>query len=165
MKIKKENVLKAFRMFSNIYQEFSKRLVNKEKMEEMIEDWTSTFEAIDFDYEEANDDFIKAVKVSITKCKYVPTIAEIMEEIRNSYNERKEAKQRELQNELWKIKEKLGTNYFYDEKTAYLLEQLKNKYSIEQIQKMIQEKIKEQPLACNINNVLAQIVEEENEQV
>lgn len=93
MKIKKESILKAFRMFSNMYQEFNKRLVNKEKMEEMIEDWVTTFEVMNFDYESANEDFLKAVKISITKCKYTPTIAEIIEEMRNVYIEKERKKE------------------------------------------------------------------------
>ena len=96
MKIKRNNIFKAFEIFSNTYIEFEKRIENKEKIKEMINTWVDVFEAIDFDYEYANDDFLEAVKIVISKNKYIPTIAEISDEMKKLYIKREESYEHEL---------------------------------------------------------------------
>lgn len=96
MKIKRNNIFKAFEIFSNTYIEFEKRIENKEKIKEMINTWVDVFEAIDFDYEYANEDFLEAVKIVISKNKYIPTIAEISDEMKKLYIKREESYEHEL---------------------------------------------------------------------
>lgn len=96
MKIKKKSILKAFELFSDTYTEFDKRIDTEEKLKSMLDNWIEIFDIIDFDYEEANDDFLKASKILITKNKYTPTISEISDEMKQLYMQRKESYEHEL---------------------------------------------------------------------
>ena len=84
MKIKKKSILKVFRLFSDTYTEFNKRIDTEEKLKSMVDNWVEIFEVLNFDYEEANDDFLQASKVAIIKSKYIPTISEISDEMKNN---------------------------------------------------------------------------------
>ena len=95
MKIDKDSILKAFIIFENVYNEFSKKIEDKEKVKKMINTWIEVFETIDYDYENANKDFLEAVKIVSTRNKYIPTIAEIVEEMKKIYTERKKDKTKE----------------------------------------------------------------------
>lgn len=95
MKIDKDSILKAFIIFENVYNEFSKKIEDKENVKEMINTWIEVFETIDYDYENANKDFLEAVKIVSTRNKYIPTIAEIVEEMKKIYTERKKDKTKE----------------------------------------------------------------------
>ena len=92
MKIKKKSILKAFELFSDTYTEFDKRIDTEEKLKSMLDNWIEVFDIIDFDYEEASDDFLKV----ITKNKYTPTISEISDEMKQLYMQRKESYEHEL---------------------------------------------------------------------
>jgi len=96
MKIKKKSILKAFELFSDTYTEFDKRIDTEEKLKSMLDNWIEVFDIIDFDYEEASDDFLKASKILITKNKYTPTISEISDEMKQLYMQRKESYKHEL---------------------------------------------------------------------
>ena len=96
MKIKKKSILKAFKLFSDTYTEFDKRIDTEEKLKSMLDNWIEVFDIIDFDYEEASDDFLKASKILITKNKYTPTISEISDEMKQLYMQRKESYEHEL---------------------------------------------------------------------
>lgn len=96
MKIKKKSILKAFELFSDVYTEFDKKINTEEKLRSMLDNWIEVFDIIDFDYEEANDDFLKASKILITKNKYTPTISEISDEMKQLYMQRKESYEHEL---------------------------------------------------------------------
>lgn len=96
MKIKKKSILKAFELFSDTYTEFDKRIDTEEKLKSMLDNWIEVFDIIDFDYEEASDDFLKASKILITKNKYIPTISEISDEMKQLYMQRKESYEHEL---------------------------------------------------------------------
>lgn len=96
MKIKKKSILKAFELFSDVYTEFDKEINTEEKLKSMLDNWIEVFDIIDFDYEEANDDFLKASKILITKNKYTPTISEISDEMKQLYMQRKESYEHEL---------------------------------------------------------------------
>lgn len=96
MKIKKKSILKAFELFSDVYTEFDKKINTEEKLKSMLDNWIEVFDIIDFDYEEANDDFLKASKILITKNKYTPTISEISDEMKQLYMQRKESYEHEL---------------------------------------------------------------------
>lgn len=96
MKIKKKSILKAFRLFSDTYTEFDKRIDTEEKLRSMVDNWVEIFEVLKFDYEEANDDFLQASKLTIIKSKYIPTISEIADEMKKIYMKRKESYEHEL---------------------------------------------------------------------
>lgn len=96
MKIKKKSILKVFRLFSDTYTEFNKRIDTEEKLKSMVDNWVEIFEVLNFDYEEANDDFLQASKVAIIKSKYIPTISEISDEMKKLYMQRKESYEHEL---------------------------------------------------------------------
>ena len=96
MKIKKKSILKAFELFSDVYTEFDKKINTEEKLKSMLDNWIEVFDIIDFDYEEANDDFLKASKILITKNKYTPTISEISDEMKQLYMQRIESYEHEL---------------------------------------------------------------------
>lgn len=146
MKIKEESILKVFKIFSNVYQEFNKRIEDYKKMEEMIKAWKEVFETIEFDYENANRDFIEGAKRAVSKSKYTPTIAEISEEMKNIYKARIE-KEREIKRmQIWKIEEICDLRSGNLEKTIKNYNKLKEKYSDEEIIKQIQEYKKKQNL-------------------
>ena len=96
MKIKKKSILKVFELFSDVYIEFDKKINTEEKLKSMLDNWIEVFDIIDFDYEEASDDFLKASKILITKNKYTPTISEISDEMKQLYMQRKESYEHEL---------------------------------------------------------------------
>lgn len=96
MKIKKKSILKAFGLFSDTYAEFDKKINTEEKLKSMVDNWVEIFEVLDFDYEEANDDFLQASKLAIIKSKYIPTISEISDEMKQLYMQRKESYEHEL---------------------------------------------------------------------
>ena len=96
MKIKKKSILKTFELFSDVYTEFDKKINTEEKLKSMLDNWIEVFDIIDFDYEEASDDFLKASKILITKNKYTPTISEISDEMKQLYMQRKESYEHEL---------------------------------------------------------------------
>lgn len=102
MKIKKKSILKAFELFSNVYTEFDKKINTEEKLKSMLDNWIGVFEVLDFDYEEANDDFLQASKLAIIKSKYIPTISEISDEMKNIYINKQEERKRK---KLWQVLE------------------------------------------------------------
>lgn len=102
MKIKKETILKGFKLFSNIYLEFYKKIENENTLKETIDTWAEVFNTIDFDYEYANDDYLKAIKSISTKSKYIPTISEIIEEMKKINGSRIKKEKRE---NLWNVLE------------------------------------------------------------
>lgn len=88
MKINKESILKSFSFFENTYPEFIKRIENRDKLNEMINIWVEILETVNYDYENANEDFIEAVKRVCTKNRYIPTIAEIIDEMSKINNQK-----------------------------------------------------------------------------
>lgn len=102
MKIKKKSILKAFGLFSDTYTEFDKRIDTEEKLKSMVDNWTEIFEVLNFDYEEANNDFLQASKLAIIKSKYIPTISEILDEMKNIYINKQEERKRK---KLWQVLE------------------------------------------------------------
>lgn len=102
MKIKKKSILKVFKLFSDTYTEFNKRIDTEEKLKSMVDNWVEIFEVLDFDYEEANDDFLQASKLAIIKSKYIPTISEISDEMKNIYISKQEERKRK---KLWQVLE------------------------------------------------------------
>ena len=99
MKISKDSIVKAFMIFDNVYLDFSKKIESEEKVKEMIDTWISVLDAVDFDYKYANEDFLKATKIATSKNKYVPSVAEIIEEVKKIYI----ARQREEESKLKEI--------------------------------------------------------------
>lgn len=131
MKIKKKSILKAFKLFSDTYTEFDKRIDTEEKLKSMVDNWIEIFEVLNFDYEEANDDFLQASKLAIIKSKYIPTISEISDEMKNIYiNKQEERKQKKL----WQVLEienqcKMKSGVSEKDKIIALFAKLEEKYT------------------------------------
>ncbi len=79
MKISKDTIIQGFMILEKVYTDFSKKLENKEQTREMIDTWVDLLETADLNYQEASKDFVAAVKNISTTNKYIPTIAEIIE--------------------------------------------------------------------------------------
>lgn len=131
MKIKKKNILKAFRLFSDTYTEFDKRIDTEEKLKSMVDNWVEIFEVLNFDYEEANDDFLQASKLAIIKSKYIPTISEISDEMKNIYISKQEERKRK---KLWQVLEienqcKMKSGVSEKDKIIALFVKLEEKYT------------------------------------
>lgn len=133
MKIEKENILKAFMIFENSYLEFRKRIEDKEETKKMINTWYEIFESIDFDYEFANKDFLIAVKRVIANSKYIPTIAEISNEMKKIYAERKVKDKEEKLWDVLEIENKCNLKSLDIQNSINLYYELNKKYSKEQI--------------------------------
>lgn len=146
MKISKKSILEVFIIFKSVYPEFEKRMQDEQKGKETIQAWKEVFETIEFDYENANRDFIEGAKRAVSKSKYTPTIAEISEEMKNIYKARIE-KEREIKRmQIWKIEEICDLRSGNLEKAIKNYNKLKEKYSDEEIIKQIQEYKKKQNL-------------------
>lgn len=141
MKIERENILKAFKLFSDIYSDFNKRFANSEDLRNLLKEWEEIFEVIKFDYKEANEDFLKAIKILITKCKYTPTIAEIIAEIRTIWLDREAKRVQNLNKELIIMKSNLKLEDNAIERSFSIFETLRKKYSLEQVKDLIKAKI------------------------
>ena len=129
MKIEKENIVKAFMIFENSYLEFSKRIEDKEKVKKMINVWSEIFDAIDFDYEYANEDFLKAVRKAIINNKYIPTIAEISEEMKKLYVERNRKDKRQRICNILEIESQCNLKSLDIQKTADIYSKINKKYN------------------------------------
>ena len=131
MKIKKKSILKAFKLFSDTYTEFDKRIDTEEKLKSMVDNWIEIFEVLNFDYEEANDDFLLASKLAIIKSKYIPTISEISDEMKNIYINKQEERKRK---KLWQVLEienqcKMKSGVNEKDKIIALFVKLEEKYT------------------------------------
>jgi len=89
MKISKKVILEGLIILRYTYIEFDKRMQDENNGKEILKIWQEIFEEIDFDYKEANEDFIKSIKLNIARDKYVPTISEIIEEMKKVLKEGK----------------------------------------------------------------------------
>ncbi len=162
MKIKEENILKVFKIYCNVYQEFNKRIEDYKKMEEMIKAWKEVFETIEFDYKKANEDFIKATKKRVAKNKYIPTIAEIVEEMKNIYKSREEKEIETKIMQIWKIEQICDLRSGNLEKTIKNYDKLKEKYNDREIIKQVEEYKKNKNLSFAIlatEDILKKIME------
>ena len=108
MRIKESYILKAIQYFDNIYPEFNKRYSSKAELKGIIQVWKEIFDEIEFDYEEANEDFLKAVRLVIAENKFIPTPAEISNKMKKIFVQRETHKKLDLTFELQAIEEKLG---------------------------------------------------------
>lgn len=91
MKINKDTVVQGFIILEKVYADFSRKIENKEQTREMIDTWVTLLETANINYQEANKDFITAIEKLSTTSKYVPTIAEIINTIKQIKQEREEA--------------------------------------------------------------------------
>jgi len=148
MKINKKNILQGFIIFKSVYPEFDKRMQDEKNGKETVKSWQEVFETIEIDYENANEDFIKAVKIAVTKNKYVPTIADILEEMKIINIKRIENIKSKM---LWKVLEveeqcnlknvdfKKATNNYYMLNRKYndkeIISKIKKYREIEKIDK------------------------------
>lgn len=150
MKIRKEVILKGFKLLSNIYLEFYKKIENEVILKEIINTWTEVFNTINFDYESANDDFLNAIKRISAKNKYIPTIAEIIEEMKKINKERVVKEKRD---NLWNVLEiekecKLKNNNL--DKAINKYWELTQKYKHNEIIELIKEYRKDNLIKTNM---------------
>lgn len=133
MKISKKSILQGFMIFKSVYSEFEKRMQNEKKGKETIQIWQEVFEEIDYDYKEANEDFIKAVKRKVANSKYVPTVAEIVEEMKMINKRRREDYKDKALWEVLDIEEKCELKSVNLEKAISIYCNLVEKYNREEI--------------------------------
>ncbi len=137
MKISKKSMLQGFMIFKSVYIEFEKRMQDENKGKETIQAWQQVFEAIEVDYKEANEDFLKAIKIVVAKNKYIPTIAEIIEEMKNIDRNRREAEIETKRRQIGKIEKACDLIRGDFDKAIRKYQKLKQKYSDEEIIKRI----------------------------
>ena len=161
MKITKSNISKGIKKLSTLYSQFEDT-IKKFGIEEVIQTWEEVFKEIDFDYSDANDDFIKAIYIATSKSKFPPTIYEILEEMRNLYKLRKSVENTiALKNifELSKLFER--TLIINDTKTMVNYKELEKRYTYNQIEEMIKEKIKQHnSFAYTLEECLEELIKE-----
>lgn len=133
MQINKKSILQGFMIFKSVYSDFEKRMQNEKKGKETIQIWQEVFEEIDYDYKEANEDFIKAIKRKVAKSKYVPTVAEIVEEMKAIDQKRRENYKGKALWEVLDIEEKCGLKSVNLEKAISIHCHLVEKYNKEEI--------------------------------
>lgn len=162
MKIDKKNILKGFMLLREAYPEFRKEIDSNDEDEinERIENWIEIFNNIDGEYSEANDDFIRAIKNICIKNKYVPTVAEIVIEMRSVWNIRYEKIKNENRKELFFIQTQTQTMGSISDKTVDKYIKLKEIYSMEQIITMVNKyqgknKIKFEELGYILNKIFS----------
>lgn len=168
MRIKESYILKAIQYFDNIYPEFNKRYSSKTELKEIIQVWKEIFNEIEFDYKEANEDFLKAVRLVIAENKFIPTPAEISNKMKKIFVQREANKRLDLIFELQDIEEKLELKSSDKEKSEKIYTKLrKNKTNMEIEKLMLQEKTRYKNLENkDTYNVLRNIYTEmKNEQV
>lgn len=137
MKISKKVILEGLIILRYTYTEFDKRMQDENNGKEILKIWQEIFEEIDFDYQEANEDFIKSIKLNVTKNKYVPTISEIIEEMKKINNKRIKKRNEE---QLWNmliIEEKCNLKNNNIDKALKQYCYLIKKYNNKQIKEMI----------------------------
>ncbi len=133
MKINKKSILQGFMIFKSVYTEFEKRMQDEKKGKETIQMWQEVFEEVNYDYKEANEDFIKAVRRKVAKNKYVPTIAEIVEEMKMINKKRREDYKDKALWEVLDIEEKCGLKSINLKKAISIYCDLAQKDSKEEI--------------------------------
>ena len=162
MKINKKSILQGFMIFKSVYSEFEKRMQDEKKGKETIQAWREVFEEIDYDYKEANEDFIKAVKRMVVKNKYVPTIAEIVEEMKVIYETRVEEDENKALWEVLEIEEKCKLKNVNLDKAISIYCDLIKKYSKEEIvSKILRYREKElinKEMLLNTENIFEKIL-------
>ena len=162
MKISKKSILQGFMIFKSVYSEFEKRMQDEKKGKETIQAWREVFEEIDYDYKEANEDFIKAVKRMVVKNKYVPTIAEIVEEMKVIYETRVEEDENKALWEVLEIEEKCKLKNVNLDKAISIYCDLIKKYSKEEIvSKILRYREKElinKEMLLNTENIFEKIL-------
>jgi len=152
MKIDKKNIANTLIIFNKVYSEFNKIIKTEQDLKDTINIWQDVFNEIDFDYEEANEDFIKASKLVISENQYIPTIAEISKKMKRLYIQRLRDNKDKTISELKEIRDNLNlhiSNNIDDE--IYYFNKLKEKYFKENIYELLK-KEKEQQLSNMILN-------------
>lgn len=163
MKINKKSILQGFMIFKSVYSEFEKRIQDEKKGKETIQIWQEVFEEIDNDYKEANEDFVKAIKRKVAKNKYVPTIAEIIEEMKKINKERIEDCENKALWEVLDIEEKCGLKNVNLKKAINIYCDLVKKYNKKEIilktLKYREEKLTPKGMFLNTEDTFEKIME------
>lgn len=163
MTIDKNNILTVFKMFKNTYIDFEKKIDNKDKLKDMIVTWQEVFETIDYDYEQSNNDFIEASKKMITKTKYVPTIYEIIDEMRNIYITRTNYEHNQNTKKILQLSNLFEITLIRDlDDVIKDYERLLQKYNAEDIEKIIKDKANEHSdFTYTLESCLKEIINDE----
>lgn len=141
MRIKQDYILKAIEYINTIYFEFSKRFSSKNDLKKLISTWKAIFDEINFDYEEANNDFLKAVKLVISESKFPPTPADVSEKMKKLFLERERMNIKNAVLELQSLEKELELRTSDREKSISLYWKIRKNKSYSQIKNlMIQEK-------------------------
>lgn len=162
MNITKSNISKGIKKLSTLYIQFEDT-INKFGIEEVIQTWEEVFNKIDYDYKEANEDFINAIYKITIESKYPPTIAEIILKMREIYINRKQKEELQEDINISKLQEQtkiIGCSN--KEKTKQLYRQLLEKYSLEEIiKKLIDVQKENRQYSYNLTLALERILENE----
>lgn len=133
MKILKSNICKGITKLRILYRQFDEQ-IEKFDLETIVNEWANTFNQIDYDYEEANEDFINAIYRITTESKFPPTIASIVSEMRKLYITRKQNEELQSQIDIDRLQERATIIAYSDkEKAKVLYKELLKKYSLEEI--------------------------------
>ena len=92
-----------------LYKQFDEQ-IEKYGCEKIVEEWVNTFKEIEFDYKEANTDFINAISKVSTENKYPPTIADIVAKMRELYISRKQNEEFQFEIDISKLQKKYSNN-------------------------------------------------------
>lgn len=134
MKILKSNLLKGIMKLGILYKQFDEQ-IEKYGCEKIVEEWSNTFNEIEFDYKEANTDFISAISKISTESKFPPTIADIVTKMRELNINRKQNEEFQYQIDISKLQENTAIIGYSDkEKALELYKKLLKKYSEKEVE-------------------------------
>ena len=162
MKILKSNLLKGIMKLGILYKQFDEQ-IEKYGCEKIVEEWVNTFKEIEFDYKEANTDFINAISKVSTENKYPPTIADIVAKMRELYISRKQNEEFQFEIDISKLQKNTAKIGYRDkERNIKIYKDLLKKYSEKEIENKIREIQKENDIYCyDLTLALERILESE----
>ena len=82
MIINKLYIAKAFNILASVYPEFAKRTEDKDVAKEMINTWAEVIAIAEPVDKNVNEALLNTVKKLVSVNKYMPNLAEIIEEVR-----------------------------------------------------------------------------------
>lgn len=140
MQITRTNIIKGITKIRMLYKQFDEH-IEKFGLNEIVNEWENTFKEINLDYEELNEDFIKAIYNITTKSKFPPTIHEIVEEIGKIYKTKLLREKSIAMVRVLKLTELFERTFIKNNDKAianYI--KLSRKYTYNQIEAMVKEK-------------------------
>lgn len=164
MQITRINIIKGITKIRILYKQFDEH-IEKFGLNEVVDEWENAFKEIEFDYTEANEDFVKAIYNITTKSKFPPTIYEIVEEIGKIYKTRLAKEKSNAIVQLLKLTELFErTLIVNNEKATVNYIKLSKRYTYSQIEEMVKEKIRQHnSFAYTLEDCLEELIGEINE--